>query len=151
MCPALHWIRQHTPPDARFAVNAWLWYGSTYAGSDAGYWIPVLTDRQSILPPVLYSLTLPRPAVEEINARLAAWSADPLLTDPAQLERLRANGVTHIYVGGRSSEAQAGMQAGAQAAALAQLPDLELLYARDSVYIFRIKAADQTALVSSAP
>ena len=141
--PALTWIRDHTPPDARFAVNAWRWFGVSYAGSDAGYWIPALTDRQSILPPALYALTLEREQILQINSLLDAWTASPDLSDPALINRLRAEGVTHIYLGGRSDPSQAE--------ALANLPALELLYARGSVYIFRLKQPHETALNQGTP
>ena len=98
---ALQWIRDRAPVDARFAVNTWEWLNGTYAGSDGGYWIPVLTDRTSVAPPALYAAALPTAEREAINARLARLAAATNLDDPALRAELAAQGVTHLYLGTR--------------------------------------------------
>jgi len=95
---ALLWIRDNIPSSARFVVNARQWMEGIYAGSDGGYWIPVLTDRESLLPPVLYASALPRDAVVERNALLARLASAHNLDDPALRAELRAQGVTHLYI-----------------------------------------------------
>ncbi len=95
---ALLWIRDNIPPDARFIVNTRQWMEGIYAGSDGGYWIPVLTDRESLLPPALYASALPRAAVIERNALLARLAAARNLDDPALRADLTAQGVTHLYI-----------------------------------------------------
>jgi hypothetical protein len=95
---ALLWIRDNIPSSARFVVNARQWMEGIYAGSDGGYWIPVLTDRESLLPPVLYASALPRDAVEERNALLARLASARNLDDPALRAELTAQGVTHLYI-----------------------------------------------------
>lgn len=96
---ALRWIEQNAPRDALFAVEARPWMPPSYAGVDGGYWLHVATGRRSILPPLLYAWSLPRPRVEEINATLANWSS----RNP-DWRAVRAAGITHIYVGARGSE-----------------------------------------------
>jgi hypothetical protein len=93
---ALTWIRDHVPADARFAVPMWRWMKGVYAGSDGGYWIPVLTDRASILPPALYNEALPRNTVGQMN-ELFARIAETGLADADLLAELAAQGVTHLY------------------------------------------------------
>jgi len=98
---AFAWIRDNTPADAHFVVNTWEWLGGIYAGSDGGYWIPVLTDRTSVAPPALYAAALPTAEREAINARLARLAAATNLDDPALRAELAAQGVTHLYLGTR--------------------------------------------------
>ncbi len=128
---ALHWIRQNTPPDAYFAVQAWPWLSGIYAGSDGGYWISVLTDRRSILPPSLYASALPPAAVQPIRDLLSTWHTAASLDDPTLRQRLREAGVTHLYIGSRPG--------------ILSLESLltggyvELIYEQDGVFIFALK------------
>ncbi|HWR66719.1 MAG TPA: DUF6541 family protein [Bellilinea sp.] len=52
---ALDWVRENTPPDARFMLNTTAWMGRTYRGVDGGYWLLPYAGRQTILPPVMYT------------------------------------------------------------------------------------------------
>lgn len=96
---ALRWIRENVPPDARFAVNTRRWLGSTYAGTDAGYWIPILSERASILPASLYITAVPRAQAVQMNQLFEWWSHLQNLDDPNARAQLRAIGVTHVYLG----------------------------------------------------
>ena len=52
---AIAWIKANTPADARFLVNSFPAYGGTLAaGSDAGWWLPLLAGRWASLPPLTY-------------------------------------------------------------------------------------------------
>jgi hypothetical protein len=51
--PAIEWVKEHTPPDARFFINSTGWQGM-YRGEDGGYWLMPLTGRYSVVPPVAY-------------------------------------------------------------------------------------------------
>ena len=49
------WIQENTSEDPRFLVNSFPAYGdSLIAGADAGWWIPLLANRQTSLPPLSY-------------------------------------------------------------------------------------------------
>jgi hypothetical protein len=96
---AMHWISQNTSTEARFAVNIWPWLGQTYAGSDGGYWIPVLTDRSSILLPALYTSALPRTDVLPVNQTLTAWYHVQQMDDQVLRRWLQENDITHVYIG----------------------------------------------------
>ncbi len=52
---ALDWIRESTPPDARFFINTTYWLEGTYRGVDAGGWILPYTGRWAIVPTVFYA------------------------------------------------------------------------------------------------
>jgi hypothetical protein len=52
----MDWIKNNTPPDALFLVNAlqFDWQPGWLVGSDAGYWVPLLANRSSVVPPMIY-------------------------------------------------------------------------------------------------
>ncbi|HWS71294.1 MAG TPA: hypothetical protein VN605_04240, partial [Thermoanaerobaculia bacterium] len=99
---ALAWIRERTPPDAKFAVGVQPWMAGSFVGVDGGYWIPVLTDRASLLPPGLYTWVEPAAQTTRVNKILAEWSAATAPT-PAILDLLRREKVTDVYFGPASS------------------------------------------------
>jgi hypothetical protein len=127
---ALQWVRDNVPPEAKFAVNVWRWLGNTYAGSDAGYWLPLLTGRSSVLPPALYTITTSPATVLQINEFLEPW-ADVHTLDATEVARLHAAGVTHLFIGSRGGHLQPDK--------LVNSPWLRLIYHADSVYIFELK------------
>jgi hypothetical protein len=52
---AASWIRENTPQNAGFLVNSFFAFGDTLiAGSDGGWWLPLLAQRQTSLPPIIY-------------------------------------------------------------------------------------------------
>ncbi|MBN1402075.1 MAG: hypothetical protein JXA74_14640, partial [Anaerolineae bacterium] len=97
---AIAWAREHTPPDARFLINTWRWQGDLRAGSDGGWWLPMLADRQVTLPCALYAQGEPA-YVSAINALAGAVEDANSLDDPALLAHLQAEGVTHVFVGSK--------------------------------------------------
>jgi hypothetical protein len=132
---ALAWIAQNISEDAVFAVNVWPWQSNTYAGSDGGYWIPVLTDRASLLPPLLYGSVLPPETTAQMNNLFLQISQAETLDDPALRARLAEAGVTHLYLGARRHTLQASALEGRAFA--------QLLYAQDDVSIYAIHIKNQ--------
>lgn len=132
---ALAWITQNISEDAVFAVNVWPWQSNTYAGSDGGYWIPVLTDRASLLPPLLYGSVLPPETTAQMNNLFLQISQAETLDDPALRARLAEAGVTHLYLGARRHTLQASALEGRAFA--------QLLYAQDDVSIYAIHIKNQ--------
>jgi len=97
---ACAWIREHTPEDALFLVNAREWQGDLVVGTDGGYWLPLLADRRTTVPCVFYHHGPPeyRATVTDL---VHAVDGAPAVDDPALLAALRQAGVTHVYVGAR--------------------------------------------------
>jgi hypothetical protein len=127
---ALVWLRDNTPADARFAVNVWPWMSGAYAGSDGGYWISLLTDRATIMPPVLYGSALPATTTMQMNETLARLAAAVDLDDPSLRATLAQQGVTHLYIGtGRGTIRAEAIDGKAYA---------QLLYRREGVSIYRL-------------
>jgi hypothetical protein len=63
---AARWIDENTPANARFLINGFFPNPGAVVGSDAGWWLPLLAHRQTVLPPLLYiSERGPRPDYRE--------------------------------------------------------------------------------------
>jgi hypothetical protein len=125
---ALTWIEDHTSPGSRFLINGQLWQGSTYMGTDGGYWIPPLTQRPTTTPPALYSLGESKDVlhIEEFNQR-----AESLATDPSGLwALLREESVDYVYVGALGGPLFLET--------LRSDPGFHLLYANTRVHIFEV-------------
>lgn len=131
---ALLWIRENTPADARFVVNTWEWINGVYAGRDGGYWIPVLTDRASLLPPSLYASTLPPATVQSMNTLFRQLAGATNLDDPVLRARLAAAGVTHLYLGAVGGSLQPEEIDGRVFS--------YLIYRQDGVSIYRLDLAE---------
>jgi hypothetical protein len=94
---ALRWLETHTPQGSHFLINARVWQGPFYRGTDGGYWITPLTGRITTTPPALYHLG-GEERVEEV--RRLNEDVEELVSSPSALaRRLRASGVDYVYVG----------------------------------------------------
>lgn len=132
---AMTWIKQATPPDARFAVNMMPAYGNTlFAGTDGGWWITLLTGRETTLPPITYgSEHGPTPDYyRKVNALGFALREHPL---PAAegIQLLRDNGIRYVYSG-----AHVGQPDPIDVGALRAHSAFRVVYARDGVTIFEL-------------
>jgi hypothetical protein len=146
---AMAWIRNNLPADARFLVNSFPAYGGTLiAGSDGGWWIPLMTGRQTNLPPIVYgSERAEQPDFyEKTNAltealrgrsRLDGTPVSVNLTPPEHLQRLHAAGIHYIYSGANQTP---GFDQADQidTATLRQSDDFRLIYDHDGVEIFEL-------------
>jgi hypothetical protein len=127
---ALAWIDEKLPETAVFAVSGWKWLGETWAASDGGAWIVPVTGRMTTTPPIdhIYNPELFQ-FVREFNAAAAAV---PDWSDPAQVDWLHQQAISHIYVGPHTDYGYF------DPAVLARNPKLEMVYGRDGVFIFQI-------------
>ena len=94
---ALRWVAGNIPKNASFAVDGRPWMAPAWVGVDGGYWLGVTTGHRTILPPLLYGWSLPRPEIDRINTLLTRWAAN-------DVEAIRNAGVTHVYLGVRGKE-----------------------------------------------
>ena len=98
---AMAWIRDNTPVNARFLVNSFFAYGgSLTAGSDAGWWIPLLTGRANTAPPITYATeaSVVSDYLTQVNDLVRTVQDSPI-DDLATVQFLRQNGVSHVYIG----------------------------------------------------
>ena len=137
---AAAWIRQNTPADARFLVNSFFAYGeSSVAGSDGGWWLPLLARRDSTLPPLLYaSESGPAPDYRQWVNALPRAIQQKGLEDPGVLAMLRDRGVTHVYLGQQQGTVGYNGPMTLQAAQLAANPHFKAVYHEDRVWIFEV-------------
>ena len=128
--PAIEWVAENTPTNARFLINAAPWLGRIYRGSDAGWWLTPLAGRWTSTPPSLYSY-----GSQDYIARTAQRSADVTalqITNIAELDRLiQENQITHIFVGSQGGPLKGEMFWGR--------PEFKPVYDHDGVLIFEVR------------
>jgi hypothetical protein len=126
---ALAWAQTNIPDGARVAVNSWLWLGNTWAAADGGAWLTPLNRQEATTPPIdhIYNSDLFAwvRAFNEAATDVEDWST------AAAAEWLRGQGVTHVMAGRRGGFFDPS--------ALARNPALEMVYARDGVFFFRLR------------
>ena len=96
----MNWIETHTPEDAYFLVQSFqYWY--TAAGSDAGWWIPLLAKRANMLPPQyaqFNEISNPADFTQRV-VDLIALIQEKSITEPTSISTLCDWGISHIYHG----------------------------------------------------
>jgi hypothetical protein len=135
---AMDWIRDHTPPDARFLVNAFAAYGETmFVGADAGWWLPLLAGRANTVPPITYGMEVgPDPYYhQKVNEfYFSLRRVPPSLPEGAQF--LRTQGVKYVYIGRGMGQVGNPGQPLLDSQALADSALYKLVYQRDGVSAF---------------
>ncbi len=125
---AMDWIRRNVPKEAKFLSDSSFWLPNAIIGSDAGLWIPLLTGRETIVPPMTYVNEGTLEYVKAINALAKDISAS---ADAEKiLPLLKRYGVTHIYIGKRSWKLRPQE--------FIDHPSYRLVYHRDGVWIFQV-------------
>ncbi len=133
---AMRWIRENTSSDARFLVNMFPAYGNALVvGSDGGWWIPLLTKRQTTLPPVTYGSERATTAdySRQIN-RFAAQLREHPLPSAEGIALCREQGIRYIYSGAHSDRTDRF-----DVAALREHPALRVVYDHEDVVIFELE------------
>lgn len=138
---ALDWIEQATAADAKFLINGIMSYGDALVvGEDGGVWIPLLTKRQTTIPPLTYGSEKASDPKFDYNVYLLyeALRTTPLASAEGR-QLLQTQGIDYIYSGVRLSQNNPKFQQDIQA--LRYLPEqFPIVYERDGVVIFAVKA-----------
>ncbi|MCL4459165.1 MAG: hypothetical protein M1136_10525 [Chloroflexi bacterium] len=135
---AIHWIKRNTPEEARFLINSYLWRPDIrlYMGSDGGYWITVLAQRQTTMPPLVYGLG-PHEYAQKVNdlakATMQAASNPGSATDELT-SLLKENGIRYVYIGARGGYLHPAL--------FRDNPAYQLVYTNQRVQIFALKPYD---------
>ncbi len=95
---AMRWISENTPSNARFLVNTRAWSGELHVGSDAGWWIPLLTGRSASMPCILHTQGTGTYA-RTVHDLAALVESSTTLDDLAVMDALVQAGITHVYIG----------------------------------------------------
>jgi hypothetical protein len=126
---ALTWIKTNTPPESRFLINVAHLEGTVYRGTDGGWWIPLLSDHTTILPPTItYGF-----ASQEFVLQVG-HTAESILTlegcDEAFWELVAQENLTHIYIGANGGPLRPGW--------FDQCPGVRRVYMGYQVHIYEI-------------
>jgi hypothetical protein len=134
------WINQNLPGDAKFLVNSFFAYGGTLVvGSDGGWWLPIITNRDTSQPPLLYSSEqgIITDYVAYINT-LVALIQKKGISHPDVLSELRERELTHIYIGQQQGQVNANGPPLIKVNDLINDPNFKLIYNQDRVWMFEI-------------
>jgi hypothetical protein len=138
---AMSWIRENTPPDARFLVNGFTAFGDLFVvGADAGWWIPLLADRANTVPPVSYQIevgTEPDYVYKVLDQFLALRQATPFSAQGKQL--LIDSGTRYVYIGQGNGMVGNSGQPILEAQAFLDDPDYRVLYHDAGVWVFQLR------------
>ena len=138
---AMAWIRDHVPEDSLFLVESFLSnLDKAASGSDAGWWLALLAQRGSMLPPK-YALMNEQPNqpgyTQQVLELVGGLESAPPDT-PEGLKKLCDWGITHIYVGQRQGQACDGCLQLYQPQQLDDDPAFQLIYRMDRVSIYAL-------------
>ena len=138
---AMQWIGDNTHQDARFLVEGFRIYNGTSAvGSDAGWWISLLTGRQNTMPPqyALLSEIPVSPNYSKDVVTLVAGLETTSLDSENGLNLLCEHDITHIYIGQGQGEVGYGATQLFSPDMLAEYQAYQLIYRHDRIYIYEI-------------
>jgi hypothetical protein len=137
---AFRWINENIPADAGFVVNSFFAYGgSLTAGSDGGWWLPLLTQRRSTQPPLNYGAEQgPIPDYRAWINQAPRAIIEKGINHPETLELLKGRGIGYAYIGQQQGRVNSpGPLLDPQT--LQSDPRFELVYHQDRVWIFKIR------------
>jgi hypothetical protein len=135
---AMAWIESHTQPEAFFLVQGFE-YRNTAAGSDAGWWIPLLAQRDNMLPPQytqFNEVSQPQDYTRRVVELVTLLEEKPL-PNQESVTALCDWGITHIYHGQGQGKVGNNITQLYNPEDLKSEPDLfTSIYHQDRVYIF---------------
>ncbi|MDW8292645.1 MAG: hypothetical protein RML84_06055 [Anaerolineae bacterium] len=126
---AMEWMNQNLPRGSKVFAEPTLLVDEVVVGSDAGWWLPLLTHHKSNIPPLTYLIERAHDSnfQQEIADSARKWSS---AASPAKF--LRDLGFEYVYVGQRISDdhlLRSRISTG----------DFETVYARDRVIIAKVR------------
>lgn len=137
---AMAWIREHTPLEAKFVVNFFFSYlDQLIVGADGGWWLPLMTERQTNLPPLTYGIEAGSgDEYLNITNTLAENIQTYGITDTKIIEELINNGYYYVYIGQRMGLVNNSSPVVLDPDVLSSDLRFNLIYHRDLVWIFKI-------------
>jgi hypothetical protein len=142
---AFEWIKTTTTSNTRLLVNSFPAYsGYAIAGSDSGWWIPLLARKDTNLPPLNYSFEQgPFPGYREWVNELTIEIFEKGIDDPDVLAMLNEREFTHIFIGQRHGTVGYDGPLFLDPNTLLQSNHYQPIYHADRVWIFEIKDKKQ--------
>jgi hypothetical protein len=126
---ALEWIKDNTPPDARFFINTAYWLSDIYRGVDGGGWLLPYAGRWALVPTVFYGFT---PDLET-SRQLLDWGkrASQITTCSTEFWQLAEEAkLDWIYIREGAGSLQAEGLAGCE--------DINLVYNNNQIIIYQV-------------
>ncbi len=138
---AATWIKDNLPEDATLLVNSFFAYGgSTVVGSDAGWWLPLLTGKQTSLPPMLYGTEqTPDPNYVQYVNSLRTLAETVGFTNPEFLAELKAREIKYAFIGQKRGGVNSGGSLVLNPDELIASGKYLPIYHQDAVWVFEIQ------------
>jgi hypothetical protein len=137
---AMTWIRENLPADANFLVNSFFAFdNSVVVGSDGGWWIPLLADRKTTLPPLTYGfeMGIGTATIDSANT-LVREVQEKGIANPAIISILVQNSIRYIYIGQRQGTINYNGPQVLDPIAMVKEPVFKVVYHQDRVWIFEV-------------
>jgi hypothetical protein len=137
---AMAWIRDQTSSDASFLINSFFAYNNTLvAGSDGGWWLPLLAGRKTSLPPLTYSFEEGTGSTNlgETN-NLSREIQEKGITNKAVISMLQERGIGYVYIGQRQGRVNYNGPDVLNPQVITQDANFDTIYHQDRVWIFKI-------------
>jgi hypothetical protein len=143
---ASDWIRNNTPEEAVFLVNAFFAYGNNLiVGSDGGWWLPLTANRRTTLPPLTYGVEKgPDDQFRSWINSLPAEIINKGIAHPDVLLEMDQRGVDYLYIG----QQQGLVNTDKPLLSLDQLSadkHFQVVYHQDRVWVFKYLGAEGTS------
>ncbi|MBK5107583.1 MAG: hypothetical protein JJE12_05610 [Anaerolineales bacterium] len=141
---AAEWIEDNLPYEANFLVNSFFAYGGTLVvGSDGGWWLPLITLRESTQPPLTYgSEQANDPDFIQYTNSLVALIEEKGVNHPDVLSELSKRDITHVYIGQQQGQVNSNSAPLLDINILNDDPNFTVVYNKDRVWIFEINHAE---------
>ena len=126
---ALRWAAENTDPQDLILIAGFRWQNDVYMGSDAGYWLPIVSNRATTLPPLIYDL---KPRSERERIRDLAIQVERAGSNAEQLYLVASEaGAKYVFVASRPGPINAKV--------LRESDKFEMVYDSGRAKIFLIK------------
>jgi len=136
---AIHWLKENVPSSAKFVVNNRMAYGETsVVATDAGWWIPYLTGRETFVPPMVYNSERANPAYVATIHNLSRISQQLNTRPVATASALMQQGFNYVYIGQQRGGVWQEDASPIDPAKLETTLAPKLLYAQDGVRIYEL-------------
>jgi hypothetical protein len=126
---AIAWAAEHTPPNARFLINATGWLPGVERGADGGWWLLPLAGRWTSTPPAIFTYAAPSEvrAIQLRNQTVARFRPG----QEQQIDELIAREqIGYVYLGSQPGPLTSAM--------FARRPGFETVYNKDGVIILAV-------------
>jgi hypothetical protein len=135
---AAAWISANLPADAHLLVNAFPAFGgSTVVGSDGGWWLPLFSRRQTMLPPLNYgSERGSREDYQEWANQMVTEVQAKGIDHPDVLRLMEERGINYLYIGQRHGLVNSPVGALLNLEQILSSPNYQPVYHQDRVWIF---------------